>query len=115
MRAGALQSVPHQSPHRHLHLSQEESAMKTYTLANGDHIPAFGLGTWKSSKGQVAAAVQEALAIGYKHIDFQFRIEGRAFYLIESRQIERLTTLTVQAGIHRQIDFVHFKLIFFLI
>ena len=53
--------------------------------------------------------------IGYKHIDFQFRIEGRAFYLIESRQIERLTTLTVQAGIHRQIDFVHFKLIFFLI
>ena len=43
--------------------------MKTYTLANGDHIPAFGLGTWKSSKGQVAAAVQEALAIGYKHID----------------------------------------------
>lgn len=43
--------------------------MKTYTLANGDRIPAFGLGTWKSSRGQVAAAVQEALRIGYTHID----------------------------------------------
>ncbi|MDO5674194.1 MAG: aldo/keto reductase [bacterium] len=43
--------------------------MKTYTLVNGDRIPAFGLGTWKSSRGQVAAAVQEALRIGYTHID----------------------------------------------
>ena len=43
--------------------------MKTHTLANGDRIPAFGLGTWKSSKGQVGAAVQEALKIGYRHID----------------------------------------------
>ena len=43
--------------------------MKTYPLANGDRIPAFGLGTWKSSKGQVTQAVQEALKIGYRHID----------------------------------------------
>lgn len=43
--------------------------MKTYTLADGTPIPALGLGTWKSSKGQVAAAVREALRIGYRHID----------------------------------------------
>ena len=43
--------------------------MKTYPLANGDRIPAFGLGTWKSSKGQVTQAVQEALKIGYRPID----------------------------------------------
>lgn len=43
--------------------------MKTFTLVNGDRIPAFGLGTWKSAKGQVTAAVQEALRIGYRHID----------------------------------------------
>ena len=32
-------------------------------------IPAFGLGTWKSSKGEVYGAVREALSIGYRHVD----------------------------------------------
>lgn len=32
-------------------------------------IPAFGLGTWKSNKGEVYGAVREALHIGYRHVD----------------------------------------------
>jgi len=43
--------------------------MKEYTLNDGTVIPAFGLGTWKSPKGEVKAAVTEALRVGYQHID----------------------------------------------
>lgn len=43
--------------------------MKTFTLNDGNVIPAFGLGTWKSSEGDVCQAVKEALRVGYRHID----------------------------------------------
>ncbi|WP_319587134.1 aldo/keto reductase [uncultured Desulfobulbus sp.] len=43
--------------------------MLSFTLASGDRLPALGLGTWKSAPGAVYAAVKEALAIGYRHID----------------------------------------------
>ncbi len=43
--------------------------MKTITLNDGNLIPAFGLGTWKSHEDSAYHAVKEALRIGYRHID----------------------------------------------
>ncbi|KAL1788058.1 alcohol dehydrogenase [NADP(+)] [Sigmodon hispidus] len=32
-------------------------------------MPLIGLGTWKSEPGQVKAAIQHALSVGYRHVD----------------------------------------------
>jgi diketogulonate reductase-like aldo/keto reductase len=42
---------------------------ETYILANGVEIPKLGLGTWMISDEMVGQAVNEALAIGYRHFD----------------------------------------------
>lgn len=41
----------------------------TYTLSNDVQIPKLGLGTWKIPNDAAAEAVQQAVALGYRHID----------------------------------------------
>ena len=43
--------------------------MSQLTFANGDAMPAVGLGTWKAGAREVGAAVCTALEVGYRHID----------------------------------------------
>ena len=42
---------------------------ESYTLNNGVKIPKIGLGTWMIEDDVVATAVQEAIKLGYRHID----------------------------------------------
>ncbi|PLK44698.1 aldo/keto reductase [Emticicia sp. TH156] len=58
--------------------------MKYLTFSNGDLMPALGLGTWKSAKGEIYSTIRTALEIGYRHFDCAFiydneREIGQAF------------------------------------
>ncbi|SFV19474.1 Aldo/keto reductase family protein [Bradyrhizobium arachidis] len=44
-------------------------AQETFTLGNGVRIPKVVCGTWMIDDGDVAGLVQQAIAIGYRHID----------------------------------------------
>jgi D-xylose reductase len=41
----------------------------TIPLANGGRLPAVGLGLWKVPKPEVAGLVQQAIRLGYRHLD----------------------------------------------
>jgi diketogulonate reductase-like aldo/keto reductase len=40
-----------------------------FTLANGVNIPKLGLGTWQIEDSVAAQVVQDAIGVGYRHID----------------------------------------------
>lgn len=42
---------------------------RTFTLHDGNVIPAVGFGTWQAKPHEVEHAVEIALRAGYKHID----------------------------------------------
>jgi 2,5-diketo-D-gluconate reductase A len=47
----------------------EPAAVPTVELPGGGSMPLIGLGTWKTGGDQARAAVETALAAGYRHVD----------------------------------------------
>ena len=69
-----------------------QSLTDCYTLSNGVKIPCVGFGTWKAPDGDTAiAAVEEALRVGYRHIDTAaaYRNEGSVGEAIRRSGIPR--------------------------
>lgn len=49
-----------------------------YTLANGSIIPKLGLGTWFIENGKASEVVQQAIQMGYRHVDTAQAYENEA-------------------------------------
>lgn len=79
-------------------------ASPSLDLNSGYKMPALGLGTWQSPKGQVKAAVKHALAIGYKHIDCAH------IYANEDEVGEAFTEAFTEGTVNREEIFVTSKL-----
>ena len=74
--------------------------MPTKTLNTGALIPAIGFGTWELTGDKGEAAIREALAAGYRHID------TAKYYKNE----ERVGAAVRQSGISREQLFITTKL-----
>src|ERR1700761_9759412 len=53
----------------HLGLPQQRGFLMLFVEANGARIPAIGLGTWELSGRTCVRVVEQALRLGYRHID----------------------------------------------
>jgi len=78
--------------------------MKYLAFKNNDRMPALGLGTWKSAKGEVYEVVRKAIEIGYRHFDCAF------FYGNEAEIGQALTEAIKNGEVTREALWITSKL-----
>ncbi|MBR9793028.1 MAG: aldo/keto reductase [Gammaproteobacteria bacterium] len=64
---------------------------ESFVLANGVHIPKLGLGTWFINNNKVPKVVEQAIELGYRHIDTAqaYRNEAGVAAGIRASRIQR--------------------------
>jgi alcohol dehydrogenase (NADP+) len=78
--------------------------MKKFQFTNNGTMPALGLGTWKSSPGEVYSAVREGIKTGYRHFDC-------AYIYGNEREIGKALSDAMAAGeVKREYLFITSKL-----
>lgn len=88
------------------HIKNPEAHMSpptSFKLNTGASIPVVGLGTWQSSPGEVAAAVEHALKSGYRHIDAAYCYQNEG-------EVGQGLKAAFDSGIKREDVFVTSKL-----
>ncbi|GJJ15185.1 hypothetical protein Clacol_009461 [Clathrus columnatus] len=73
--------------------------VKDLILNTGAKMPVLGLGTWRSSPGEVSRAVEIAIKAGYRHIDTAAAYCERFRYLSDKADNEKEVGDGLQAGL----------------
>lgn len=50
-------------------MSESHQQPLVFDLPDGNRIPCLGLGTWKAEPGQISGVVEQAIELGYRHVD----------------------------------------------
>ncbi|KAF6003125.1 hypothetical protein CCYA_CCYA09G2721 [Cyanidiococcus yangmingshanensis] len=50
-------------------MSNSHQQPLVFDLPDGNRIPCLGLGTWKAEPGQISGVVEQAIELGYRHVD----------------------------------------------